>query len=248
MPHQASTLATTPPLCPAGEAFDAEEGDGLAAPAGAAEPIEPCAARLSGSVHSGMGRGALYLGAKFGPLLRPLYDQGWKVTLVGHSLGAGGWVGGCIAVGVDGRLFVARLLPPPPPLPPPPLPLLPLPHLTPSLQPPPPPHPPHPPHTHTTPPQAWPPCWLCTCATGGWAPTAWPAGPTKRRPAWMWGWRRRAQVGQTKGKRVFFSSLPGMRTFAWARPPFPSSYTPAPLPALHTLLPPVLFSSSPQTP
>jgi hypothetical protein len=45
--------------------------------------------RLSGHCHSGMARGALFLGAKFGALLRYLYERGLRVTLVGHSLGAG---------------------------------------------------------------------------------------------------------------------------------------------------------------
>ena len=46
-------------------------------------------ARGGGYCHSGMGRAALFLGRKFGPLLRPLHDQGCSITLVGHSLGAG---------------------------------------------------------------------------------------------------------------------------------------------------------------
>ena len=44
---------------------------------------------LTGYCHSGMGQGALFLGAKFAPLLHPLYCQGYQVSLVGHSLGAG---------------------------------------------------------------------------------------------------------------------------------------------------------------
>ncbi|KAL4435196.1 hypothetical protein ABPG77_001878 [Micractinium sp. CCAP 211/92] len=44
---------------------------------------------LRGYCHCGMGRAAAYLGEKFGPLLLPLYQQGLRVTLVGHSLGAG---------------------------------------------------------------------------------------------------------------------------------------------------------------
>jgi hypothetical protein len=42
-----------------------------------------------GHCHSGMGCAALFLGRKFGPVLRPLHDQGCSITLVGHSLGAG---------------------------------------------------------------------------------------------------------------------------------------------------------------
>ena len=38
-----------------------------------------------------MGRAALFLGRKLGPLLRPLHAEGMRVTLVGHSLGAGEW-------------------------------------------------------------------------------------------------------------------------------------------------------------
>lgn len=49
---------------------------------------------LRGYCHCGMGRAAAYLGEKFGPLLLPLYQQGLRVTLVGHSLGAGGVGGG----------------------------------------------------------------------------------------------------------------------------------------------------------
>jgi hypothetical protein len=42
-----------------------------------------------GHCHSGMGCAALFLGRKFGPVLRPLHNQGCSITLVGHSLGAG---------------------------------------------------------------------------------------------------------------------------------------------------------------
>ncbi len=45
--------------------------------------------RLSGHCHSGMGRGAMFLAGKFGAVLQLLAEQGLRVTLVGHSLGAG---------------------------------------------------------------------------------------------------------------------------------------------------------------
>ncbi|EFN52035.1 hypothetical protein CHLNCDRAFT_139223 [Chlorella variabilis] len=81
-------------LLATGEAFDqALEGDCHEQVLIASDEAEQAQARqrrrLSGHCHSGMGRAALFLGAKFGPLLRPLYAQGLRVTLVGHSLGAG---------------------------------------------------------------------------------------------------------------------------------------------------------------
>ena len=89
----------------AGEAFDqAQEGDCHEQVLIASDEAEQAQARqrrrLSGHCHSGMGRAALFLGAKFGPLLRPLYAQGLRVTLVGHSLGAGGL--GRLAAGLAG--------------------------------------------------------------------------------------------------------------------------------------------------
>lgn len=55
---------------------------------------EPAAAgrqpRLTGYCHSGMGRAALFLGRKFGTLLREVcVGAGWRITTAGHSLGAG---------------------------------------------------------------------------------------------------------------------------------------------------------------
>jgi hypothetical protein len=89
-----TTCACPAVPCPAGAPFDEEEAEGeCRAPAASAKDEaadEAQRRRLSGHCHSGMARAALYLGAKFGPLLRPLYAQGMEVTLVGHSLGAGG--------------------------------------------------------------------------------------------------------------------------------------------------------------
>lgn len=54
--------------------------------------------RLTGYCHSGMGRAALFLGRKFGALLRELCEgAGFQVALAGHSLGAGEPRGACRA-------------------------------------------------------------------------------------------------------------------------------------------------------
>lgn len=76
----------------AGAPFDDGEHQSVCRVEPSAEGNGACrtARPLSGYCHCGMGRAAAYLGAKFAPLLLPLYHQGLRVTLVGHSLGAGG--------------------------------------------------------------------------------------------------------------------------------------------------------------
>jgi hypothetical protein len=82
-------------LADAGASFDERQGGGecqadkLVASGEAEEAQEQQRHRLSGHCHSGMARGALFLGAKFGPLLQ-LCAKEMRITLVGHSLGAGG--------------------------------------------------------------------------------------------------------------------------------------------------------------
>lgn len=78
-PAEITHPPTHPPTHPRWPGADLDDGDGC----------EASSAFESGYCHSGMGRAALFLGRKLGPLLRPLHAEGLQITLVGHSLGAG---------------------------------------------------------------------------------------------------------------------------------------------------------------